>query len=256
MARRPRIDIPGYHHIVNRGVNRSDIFVQPEDREVFLRIVCKACRIYHAVLHDYCLMDNHYHLLLENRQENLSLLMRQINANYAIYFNKKYHRSGHLWQGRYSSWFITTDDYLYRIIRYIEHNPIAAKMVSQVREYEYTLGSLILRGEGVPECCRDSMLLTQYDLSTLADFLDQPLNKEEIVLLEKERKQKPKIKAGQVYHEEKKPLESYFDPSMDRTRRNHAIYEAYREGHTQKSIAKHLELTDAAVNIVIKKFRI
>ncbi len=57
MARRPRIDLPGYHHIVNRGVNRSDIFVDDEDREVFVRIMCKACRIYDATVHDYCLME-------------------------------------------------------------------------------------------------------------------------------------------------------------------------------------------------------
>jgi REP element-mobilizing transposase RayT len=142
VARRPRIDLPGYHHIVNRGVNRSDVFVSDADKETFISILCKACRIYDVVVHDYCLMDNHYHLLIENRHENLSLFMRQINANYAIYFNKKYNRTGHLWQGQYRSWYILNEDYLFRTIRYIEHNPIEAGMAAQVRDYPYTMGSL------------------------------------------------------------------------------------------------------------------
>ena len=256
MARRPRIDIPGYHHIINRGVNKTDIFKVSEDKETFLKIACKACSIYHATLHDYCLMDNHYHLLIENQQDNLSLLMRQINANYAIYFNKKYLRSGHLWQGRYSSWYIIDDEYLYRTIRYIEHNPIKAKITAEIREYPYTLGSLLLRGEEVPTCAMDSMMISQFDTKTLANFLDEALGDDEIKMLETERKKQIEIKDRQAYRKEKKALESYFDSSMTREHRNSAIYEAYRDGHTQKSIAKYIGLTDAAVNIIIKKFRI
>lgn len=150
-------------------------------------IVCKACRIYCVTIHDYCLMDNHYHLLIENELENLSLFMRQINANYAIYFNKKYRRTGHLWQGRYSSWYIMGEAYLYRTIRYIEHNPIKAKMAAEIREYPYTLGNLLLRGEEVPPCASDSMLIRQYDSKTLADFLDEVLDDEEIKMIEEER---------------------------------------------------------------------
>jgi REP element-mobilizing transposase RayT len=74
-----------------------------EDKDKYLEILCKACRTYKVNVHDYCLMDNHYHLLIETTSENLSLFMRQINSNYAIYFNKKYKRTGHLWQGRYKS---------------------------------------------------------------------------------------------------------------------------------------------------------
>ena len=89
MPRRPRIDLPGYHHIVNRGVNRTNIFSDPDDKEKFMQILCKACRIYDVIVHDYCLMDNHYHILVENSQVNLSLFVRQLNSNYAIYYNKK-----------------------------------------------------------------------------------------------------------------------------------------------------------------------
>ncbi len=258
MARRPRIDIPGYHHIVNRGVNRSVVFASEEDKETFLRILCKACRIYDVVLHDYCLMDNHYHLLIENQNENLSLFMRQVNANYALYFNKRYHRSGHLWQGRYRSWLILGEEYLYQTIRYIEHNPIEAKMVENVVDYRYTLASQILRGDVIPPCAQESLLYQTYDIATLAHFLSEPLSAEEITQLETQRKQKIEIDTEHKKPKpiEKKPLKSYFDPGMDKTQRNQAIYEAYRQGHTQKSIAAYLGLSDAMISIVVKKFRI
>ena len=88
MARRPRLDLAGFHHVVNRGVERRKIYKSSEDKDKFLAILCKACKIYKVNVHDYCLMDNHYHLFIETTSENLSLFMRQINANYAIYFFK------------------------------------------------------------------------------------------------------------------------------------------------------------------------
>lgn len=90
MARRPRIDDAGFHHIINRGVERKNVFKNADDKNKLLSILCKACILHKSIVHTYCLMDNHYHVLLETSLDNLSLLMRQINANYAIYFNKKY----------------------------------------------------------------------------------------------------------------------------------------------------------------------
>ena len=73
-------------------------------------------------------MDNHYHILIETSLENLSLFMRQVNSNYAIYFNKRYKRVGHLWQGRYKSWYIISDDYLYSLFKYIEYKVPSKKV--------------------------------------------------------------------------------------------------------------------------------
>ena len=256
MARRPRIDIPGYHHIVNRGVNRTNIFSTNGDKDKFLQILCKACRVYNVVVHDYCLMDNHYHLLIENSLENLSLFMRQVNANYAIYYNKKTQRTGHLWQGRYSSWYIYGEDYLYRTIKYIEFNPIEAGMVENVKAYPYTLGSLLLNGETIPPCAEASMLITQYDAEDLAAYLEEPLSKDEIADLHTQRKKILTMKNKEIQDKEKKELESYFDASMSKENRNKAVYEVYMDGYTQLSIAKHLGLSDAMISIIIKKFNI
>jgi len=70
MVRRPRIDLAGFHHVINRGVNRSNIFTKDEDYEVFLRIVDKACFEHKVILHDYCLMTNHFHIMIETALDN------------------------------------------------------------------------------------------------------------------------------------------------------------------------------------------
>ncbi|MBT5934181.1 transposase [Sulfurimonas sp.] len=100
--------------VINRGVNRCNIFNSDVDKDMFLQILNKSATLNKVIIHDYCLMDNHYHLLIETTKENLPVLMRTINANYAKYFNKKSKRSGHLWQDRYKSKYITSEDYLYR----------------------------------------------------------------------------------------------------------------------------------------------
>ena len=86
MARRPRLDMAGFHHIINRGVERKNVFKCNDDKHKFLEILCKACKLHKVNIHAYCLMDNHYHILIETSLENLSLFMRQVNSNYAIYF--------------------------------------------------------------------------------------------------------------------------------------------------------------------------
>ncbi len=131
MPRRPRIDMVGYYHIVNRGVEQRVIYKEHEDYETFLEMLCMACKLYDVQLHGYVLMNNHYHLLIETTRENLSKFMKHINASYAIYFNRKYKRSGHLWQGRFKSWYVTDEAYLYALISYIHNNPVKAKIVNE-----------------------------------------------------------------------------------------------------------------------------
>ncbi|HHD78291.1 MAG TPA: hypothetical protein ENK98_01425, partial [Epsilonproteobacteria bacterium] len=109
MARRPRIELAGYYHIINRGIDKMNIFRHKDDYEYFEELMCFQMKSYGITLHNYCLMSNHYHLLIETSTDNLSKFMRQLNMSYAIYFNKKYKRVGHLWQGRFKSWYLTDE---------------------------------------------------------------------------------------------------------------------------------------------------
>jgi len=252
MARRPRIDIAGYHHLVNRGVARSDVYKCKADKDKFLEILCKACREYKANVHDYCLMDNHYHLLIETKQDNLSLLMRQINSNYASFFNKKYKRVGHLWQGRYKSWYIVQDEYLYMLFRYIEFNPIKANMTSTVGEYEYTLASTIINNSILP-CAKYSMLIREFTSETMIEFLALELSEDELAKLDKEKNRTITIEDDKLCLSKSKSLDKHFHKCELKEARNNSMLDAFRDGYTQSKIAKYLGVSAGLVSMILKE---
>ena len=138
MARKPRINQIGFYHVINRGVEKRDIYLDDEDRQRFLKIIDESAELFDFSIHSYCLMTNHYHLLLKTCKENLSKIMRQINSKYSIYFNRKLKRVGPLWQGRFKSWFIYNVKYLAALIKYIEFNPVKAQITQKAGEYRWS----------------------------------------------------------------------------------------------------------------------
>jgi len=139
MARQLRIEFSGaFYHVTSRGNERKPVFRSRRDREKFLEYLESASERYGAVAHVYCLMDNHYHLLLETPQGNLSQIMQHINGAYTTYFNVKRHRTGHLLQGRYKSILVEADAYALELSRYIHLNPVRAGMVQRPEEYEWS----------------------------------------------------------------------------------------------------------------------
>ncbi|MBC2717498.1 MAG: hypothetical protein HF978_19505 [Desulfobacteraceae bacterium] len=139
MARPLRIIYPGaFYHVTSRGNERKNIFKSKKDREQFLEYLASAYLRYDAVIHTYCLMDNHYHLLLETPSANLSQIMRHINGAYTTYFNIKRKRAGHLFQGRFKAILVDKDAYAKELSRYIHLNPIRAKIVEVPEEYEWS----------------------------------------------------------------------------------------------------------------------
>ncbi len=139
MARPLRITFPGaFYHITSRGNERKPVFKNRRDRIKFLEYLGTATTRYDARIHIYCLMDNHYHLLLETPSGNLPQVMHHINGAYTTYFNVKHHRSGHLFQGRYKSILIEEDEYAKELSRYIHLNPVRAQMVSVPEDYEWS----------------------------------------------------------------------------------------------------------------------
>lgn len=139
MARPLRIEYPGaFYHVTSRGNEQKEIFKSMKDRNQFLHYLETAKERYGAVIHSYCLMDNHYHLLLETPRGNLSQVMRHINGAYTTYFNVKRKRFGHLFQGRYKAILVDADDYAKELSRYIHLNPVRAGVVSRPEEYEWS----------------------------------------------------------------------------------------------------------------------
>jgi len=139
MARPLRIEYPGaFYHITSRGIEQKAIFQDDKDRDKFLYYLETAHQRYGAVIHVYCLMDNHYHLLLETPLGNLSQIMKHINGAYTTYYNIKRLRAGHLFQGRYKALLIEVDEYAGELSRYLHLNPVRAKIVNKPEEYKWS----------------------------------------------------------------------------------------------------------------------
>lgn len=140
MPRTARIVGLGYpHHVTQRGNNREQCFFDAEDFKKYLSLLKRYSLEKESVLLAYCLMSNHIHLLLKPMQENsLSKLMQGISLCYTQYFNGKYMRTGRLWECRYHSCVIDAEKYLWRVARYIERNPVRAKVVKKAEDYLYS----------------------------------------------------------------------------------------------------------------------
>jgi len=139
MARPLRIEYSGaYYHITSRGNERKPVFKGNRDRERFVSYLESATERYGAIVHVYCLMDNHYHLFLETPRGNLSQIMHHINGAYTTYFNVKRDRSGHLFQSRYKAILVDADEYAVELSRYIHLNPVRAGIVPNPEEYKWS----------------------------------------------------------------------------------------------------------------------
>lgn len=140
MPRIARIVYAGYpHHIVQRGNNKQRIFLENQDREVYLDLLKKFSIECGCKIHAYCLMANHVHILSVPQEEfSLAKTMQKISLTFTQYVNRKYKRTGRLWECRFHSSVIDKDAYLMSVCRYIERNPVRAKIVKTPVEYKWS----------------------------------------------------------------------------------------------------------------------
>jgi putative transposase len=135
MPRQARLDIPGaLHHIMVRGINRSPIFLDDQDRQRFLDRLGSEVREGKCSVFAWVLMENHAHILFKSGQQGISTVMRRLLTGYAQYFNRRHRRTGHLFENRYKSVLCEEERYLLALVRYIHLNPVRAKVVSTVEE--------------------------------------------------------------------------------------------------------------------------
>lgn len=139
MARLPRErSNTGIYHIMLRGINKQNIFEDDEDRFKFLEILKHFKGVCKYDLYGYCLMSNHIHILLKEREDSVSVAIKRISSSYVLWYNKKYKRSGHLFQERFKSETVNDDEYFIRVLRYIHQNPIKAGMVNTIAKTKCT----------------------------------------------------------------------------------------------------------------------
>jgi putative transposase len=151
MPRAPRQFIEnGIYHVISRGVKQSRIFLQDADRLDFIRLVHQTKSDEPFILHDYSLMDNHFHLLMQPTSGRLSKIMQSINSVYASRFNQRHHTSGHVLQGRFHSIPVETDAYLITVSRYIQLNAVRAGIVSRPEDYMWSNYRATISGAADP----------------------------------------------------------------------------------------------------------
>jgi REP element-mobilizing transposase RayT len=139
MARAVRMNYPDtFYHVLSRGIERRSIFREPADYEKFTNTIGGMVERFGVEIHAYVLMANHYHLLIRTRYANLSKAIQWLGLSYSMWFNRRYERTGHLFQGRFKSFVIEDDHYFTAMCLYIHRNPIRAGIVENLLEYPWS----------------------------------------------------------------------------------------------------------------------
>ena len=162
MSRPWRIEYEGaFYHVMSRGNNRCDIFLDDKDRQLFLDILGDMAERFDVDISAYVLMGNHYHLLLRTNLPNLSRSMQWFGVSYTGRFNNLHHRIGHLFQGRFKSILVENDAYLLRLSYYIHRNPLRAGIVKHLADYRWSSYRNYAYGKKSPDWLSTNLLLDQ-----------------------------------------------------------------------------------------------
>jgi len=201
------------YHVINRGNNRQGVFRKPADFQAFLAALAELKERKPFALYGYCLMNNHFHLLLRPKEANISRIVQSLLVSHTQRYRKHYRSGGHVWQGRFKSPVIQNDEHLLTVLRYIEANPLRAGLVKRADEYPWSS----YRVHGLGE----------------ADELVDPLATYD------ELSPYPKIRARKWAAKVHRPLE---EATLARIRRSNATGLPYGDDRWIKRLAKKLDL--------------
>ncbi len=192
MTRPLRIIYPGaIYHITVRGNRKQDIFLGDKDRDIFLQTLASVIKTYRWICHAYCLMNNHYHLIIETPEENLSSGMRDLNGIYTQTLNRKHHLTGHVFQGRFKAFVIEKESYLLEVSRYVVLNPVRSGLVASPEKWLWSNFCFTAGLKKAP-----AWLTTQWTLEYFSSQLSKAHKMYQIFVLEGLGKEKPKRKKG------------------------------------------------------------
>lgn len=284
MSRPLRIEFAGaIYHVTSRGDRREPIVEDDTDRRAFLDTVGAALDRFDACALAYCLMDNHYHLVLHTRHANLSRLMRHINGVYTQTYNRRHRKVGHLFQGRFKAILVDRDAYLLDVCRYVDLNPVRAQMVGHPADWPwssyrahagtdtappwldtpavhgYLLGrDVATGGDAMRAAVRYEKLVAQGKDVRLWDAAlkqqiylgDDSFIQRMQALLEPER-----IRAAEVPRPQRLTRPDSIQAYLNAYERNEAMVRACREGgHTLSAIAREVGLSVSRVSRIIAAY--
>jgi REP-associated tyrosine transposase len=160
MARPLRIESAGaFYHVLNRGQRREPIVQEERDGERFVSDLSKLAQQYGVLIHGYCLMTNHYHLILETPHANLSQAVQWLNFAYATYYHRRHRLGGHLFQGRFKAILLDRGSCLEAVSRYIHLNPVRAGIVAEARRYSWSSCRYFMGAEKAPDWLQTQQIL-------------------------------------------------------------------------------------------------
>ncbi|MBK7353664.1 MAG: transposase [Nitrosomonas sp.] len=274
MARPLRIEFPGgLYHVTSRGDRREPIYLDDSDRASWLSLFGHVCQRFNWICHIYCLMDNHYHIVVETIEGNLSKGMRQLNGMYTQAFNRRHNRTGHVYQGRYKAILVEKDSYLLELSRYVVLNPVRAGLIKNVDQWSWSSYSAMIGKNDYPDWLQTKWVLSQFSkqrkqaIAAYIDFVREGIGLPSIwndlqgqIYLGKEefiKKMQQHVQLDKNISEiprtqriaKAKPL-SYYSAFKER---NTAITAAYQTGNfTMKAIADEFGVHYATVSRIVK----
>ena len=279
MSRPLRIEYPNaVYHITSRGNARSKIYKDNKDRELFLEILGSVIKRYNWLCHPYCLMDNHYHIMIETPEPNLSLGMRQLNGVYTQAYNRRHKKTGHIFQGRYKAILVEKEEYLLELCRYVVLNPVRAGIIKRPEEWRWSSYLAAIGKTKTPLYLTVDWILGQFGSKRkkaekrYAEFVKAGNNKgkpwdeikgqillgeDEFITRFKEllsdKKEIKEIPRRQRYIG-RPELAKLFKDRQDSGKRKEAIYQAHiRYGYKLKEIADYLRLHYTTISKAIKE---
>ena len=274
MARPLRVEFDGaIYHVTSRGNAREDIFDDDGDRKMFLEVLGKVVNRFNWLCHAYCLMDNHYHMVIETPQANLSKGMRQLNGLYTQVYNRRHRTVGHLFQGRYKAVLIQKESHLLEVCRYVVLNPVRAKATQRVEQWKWSsYGGTAGLGKSPPWLAVDWVLsqfgkrrypAARHYRRFVREGIDRPSIWERVqaqVLLGEEEfveKLKSYVKGYREIAEiprtqrylSRPKLKTLFEGKLTKAKRDARIVRAvHRHGYSQREVADFLDLHYATVS--------
>lgn len=280
MSRPLRLSFPGaIYHVTSRGNACAPIYLDDDDKQGFLDLLANCIEKFNWICHAYCLMDNHYHLLIETPDANLQVGMRQLNGVYTQQFNRRHTRVGHVFQGRYKAILVDKDSYLLELCRYIVLNPVRAHMAKLPELYHWSSYAQTASARRKTSFVNTDWLLSQFSSKKSTarkryqQFVlrgigqDSPWSelKGQVLLGSEEfvATLRPYIKDAEKFNEipraqrllNRPTLQTLFaiEKEMSKTKRDEQIQLANLEyGYSMAEIGRHLNLHYSTVSRVVR----
>ena len=276
MARPLRIELSGgLYHVTSRGDRREDIYLSEDDRRSWLEIFNQVCERFNWVCHAYCQMTNHYHIVVETSEANLSQGMRQLNGVYTQRVNRTHGRVGHVFQGRFKSILVEKDAYLLELSRYVVLNPVRAGMVTDCRDWPWSSYRATVGEDSAPLRLKSDWILGQFavdrevavhryidfvrsgvGLPSLWDNLRHQIYLGSDSFLNEIQSLIPSEKdLSEVPWQQRRPMARTLEAYRDEASPHQAMAQAYLSGdYSMKEIAAFFQVHYATVSRAVKQF--